>query len=294
MSEKRTPSFQRELKGFKLCFLTVTLSLMASCGGTQADIEAARFLLDQCNATIEATLPNCTAASVKLTAVLAADPTNQEAATLLSSAQLGLAGLDFLSIAQTLTENTDDTYAQFRTLATDIETDIGREIDIDAFEEALPPLITALTDVTATEDNENVFFQLGILQAVDAFLRPVKIAGTDAADITATTFDDIIVDLRTNFVNADNNLVDGGVTDNDILEPVRENFCRCSLNGGLTAACLRDLMRCELNPDLEDGDADNIGIEQDYNEDATTTDADCETLLAPAGLSTCSATDTAL
>ena len=51
-------------------------------------------------------------------------------------------------------------------------------------------------------------------------------------------------------------------------------------------------MRCELDGAATSGGADDAGIEQDYDEDADTDDADCTTLLNPAGLDACATTDT--
>ena len=92
------------------------------------------------------------------------------------------------------------------------------------------------------------------------------------------------------------------VTDelNDILRPLRENHCRCSLQtplggtAGFSAACLRDLQRCELGVDDPDDPpaGDTLGVEQDYDSDGDTDNADCDTLLTPGGLNACADSNT--
>lgn len=268
--------------------ILVCLSTVSCADKIDSLIEQAKFALDRCNPAVAETLANCTTAVEKADEIQTIEPANLDAAILESSGRLGLAGFDFLQLAARLADLqnvAEEDFAEFRSLVTDVEAENGREIDLSELAAAVTPLVDALTGVTADEANERAFFQLGIIQAIDAFIRPVKVAGEDAvdvADIDATA----AATISDDFVSADDNLVTSGTTEDDILRPVRENFCRCSLNGGLTAACLRDLMRCELS--------DTATPEQDYNGDAATNRTDCLTLLEPGGLSDCGGTDTSL
>ncbi len=277
--------------------------LIGACGGVAGLIEQAQFALDQCNPTSETTLANCQEAVDRADSVQVGDPTNLDAAMVESSGYLGLARLDFLSFAADLTDlgnNAEGDFAEFRTIVSDYETDTlntaqgltGLEIeltDLQAAKDAFGDLLAGVAvgdDGIATDDTaQRASFQLGIIQALDAFIRPVKVAGAGAAnvaDIDAT----VSAVVEADFLNGDNNLVIGGTTEEeggDLLQPLRENFCRCDLNGGFNAACLRDLMRCQLSDDLVP--------EQDYDGGGAVR-ADCTTLTSPAGLDACASSDT--
>ena len=281
------------------------------CNGVNSLIEQARFALDRCNPTLETSLTNCQAAVDDADEVQTTDPTNLEAASVEASGYLGLARLDFLTFAADLSDlgnNAEGDFAEFRTFVSDYETDLntdqettGLAIDLDNLQAAKDSFGDLLEDVEVGDDGiaidetaRQASFQLGVIQALDAFIRPVKIAGEAAADV-ADIDDTVTAAVLADFLDADNNLVVGGTTEeesDDLLRPVRENYCRCSLNGGLTTNCLQDLMRCELNPDAADETGDNGGVEQDYNGDGDANDADCATLLSPDGLDACGGTDT--
>lgn len=275
-------------KTFSFFFALVAALLLSCADRIDSLIEQAKFALDRCDPAVASTLPNCTTAVEKADEIQTFDPANVDAAVLESSGRLGLAGFDFLQLAARLADLqnvAEEDFAEFRSLVTDVEAENGREIDLDELAAAVTPLSGALTGVTADENNERAFFQLGMIQAIDAFIRPVKVAGEDAVSV-ADIDDTMSAIVSDDFVSADGNLVASGTTEDDILRPVRENFCRCSLNGGFTAACLRDLMRCELS--------DTAAPEQDYNGDAAADRTDCLTLVGPGGLSDCGGTDTSL
>ena len=97
------------------------------CGGTNKTLEEATFLLDQCNATVEASLTsNRTPALNAATSVLTEDPNNAQAALISSSASVGLARLsilDFLSDLSTLGDSNSGAYSQFRTFISTFESE---------------------------------------------------------------------------------------------------------------------------------------------------------------------------
>ena len=280
--------------------------LLNACGGVASLIESARFELDRCNPTKAATLSHCTAALQKATQIQVTDPNNPEAALIASSANLGLAHFDLLTFAANLAELADsniDDFERFRTFISDYEADLGIDTDftdptiqITEFQDAIAAFDTVSFTGLATDANgiledklfRRVAFQRGIMQALETFILPVKISAGGVTNVDNIT-NSIFTSIQDSMLNADNSLILGGTTaeeSSDILRPLRENYCRCSLQtGGLTITCLKDLMRCELY--------DGTNIEQDYDGnlvvDATT---DCAALLNPSGIDSCGADDT--
>ncbi|MBI1909773.1 MAG: hypothetical protein HYS22_06350 [Deltaproteobacteria bacterium] len=273
--------------------LLVSLGLVYACAsGNGTLIEEGKFLMDSCKPTDATTLDGCRTTLEKMDEIQTTDPNNIDAAVLESSAHLGLAGFNSLKLGARLTgltnDNQDD-FLEFRLLVTDTEIENGREIDLAELDASKKPLTDVLTGITPDETNKAAFFQLGMLQGVDSFIRPVKIAGVGAmnvAKIDATT----TTTVKEDFLNADNNMIASGTTKDDILRPLRENYCRCSLQtplgatAGYTAPCLRDLMRCTLSG--------TAMPEQDYNGDGALSLGDCTTLRTPTALSTCGGQDT--
>lgn len=299
----------------------VVLPLLTSCPDQIDSLtESAKFLLDKCNPTTsDATiLANCTAAATAATDLITANPTGVDGPIFNSSAHLGLAGIDFLQVTSKLAElntsgtsGTDD-FAEFRSLITTIEADNGRDIDLAELNSAKTALQNLLHptagDLAATVDNKRAFFQLGMVQVIDGFIRPTKLAGASAANlvgaggitITAdtgiSTANAALVDAA--FVAADNNLVTSGTDETDFLDPIRQNFCFCKAQAavltddtttGLTMSpsCVRDLMRCELISGI--GATTALENNYDGSVDGLANGIDCATLLstAAAAFTTC-------
>lgn len=292
----------------------VVLPLLTSCPDQIDNLtESAKFLLDQCNPnTSDATvLAKCTDAATASTDLITADPTGVDGPIFNSSAHLGLAGIDFLQVTAELadlntsgTTGTDD-FAEFRALITTIESDNGRAIDLAELDLAKTALTTLLaTAPTADDDTKRAYFQLGLVQVIDGFIRPTKLAGASAANLVGaggavvttgiSTANAALIDAA--FVAADNNLVTAGTSDADFLDPIRQNFCFCKAQAavltddtttGLTMSpsCIRDLMRCELIS----GITTTTALENNYDGAAGTDGSDCATLLstAAAAFTTC-------
>ena len=283
----------------------LTLSLLGGCpSNVQSLTEATSFLLDECNPSDGSTLTSCSEAATKADEIIAADATSIDGAIFSSSAHLGLARVDFLQVASSLSDlannsngsTSDDDFSQFRALVTTIETDNGSAIDLTELESAKTALTTLLAGATVTDSNKRAFFQLGVIQIIDALIRPVKLAGAGAASVSAIDLTEA-TRINTDFINADNNLVASGTTDSDFLSPIRDNFCRCKANGTvitddgtltMSVKCLQDLMTCELSSSV--GLTTTLNF--DYDGDSAANGLDCATLLAPATLTTCSAVDT--
>ncbi|MDO8644763.1 MAG: hypothetical protein Q7S00_07370 [bacterium] len=277
-------------KKFLQPVLVVLFILTAASCANDNDLlmEEARFLVDSCQPSVAATLPNCTSAIAKVDQIQLTDPTNLDAAGLESSAYLARAGFTALGLSSNLSGLNGDSaedFAEFLDYIDTVEVENGSEIVLGDLRSSVTAVSGVLgvdgSSVTPGETNHWALYQLGMLQAVDAFIRPVKLAGTGAADVSTTTIDaTVATTVKEDFVNADNNITASGTTDTDILNPVRKNYCRCSLQtpsggatAGFTAACLRDLMRCTLSTTLP--------TEQDYDLDLDTDVTDCVALLTP-------------
>lgn len=304
-SDTTTLEMHKRFLFLKLFLLIITAGFLTAgaCPSSEDTLlDEVKFALDQCSPTSkpETIATFCDTAVTKGEELVAAAPADANAHLLLSSAYFGRSGLDFLSLLETFAGLIDSTAKDFVEIRDAI---VGIDVGIANLRSSITTL-TAFIDeqgLTAT-GNEDLFRQLGLMMALETFVRPVQLAGTDAADVATGLSDasgegDII---KADFVDADNYLSDTNIDSEDLLQPIRENYCRCSLQtGGFTARCLRDLMRCELNPAAADNDGDNGGVEADYDGKALPTnptdladDVDCITLLAPSGLSTCAGTDT--
>lgn len=254
-----------------LVLVSFTALLLGGCpSSTDSALEAAKFALDHCNPADSATSTSCQEAVDQATSILTGDPTNVEAAILASSGYLGLAGIDFLQFAAKLVDvqsNSNADFKEFQDLVNDVESTNARTIDTDQLKSAVDVLVTALAGKTGdTGLNKQGLFQLGATQTLDNFVVPAKLVTIDAngdADPDSIT-SDVAERLRQNFLTSDDNISASGTDDADTLHAIREGFCLCDDSlFGYSAACLRDLMRCELS------DTDPDGTEQDYNNDGT-------------------------
>lgn len=293
------PTILRILPGVAL--LAVWFSLTAGGCPSSADsrIEAAQFALDRCNPADSTTATSCQEALDNATAILTDDPGNVQAALLASSANMGLAGIDFLQFAAELVEvqsSAEADFKEFRDLVTEVEADNARTIDLTYLRSSVAVLETAMADKAADSDlNERAFFQLGAIQSIETFVLPVKLITFDPnGEVNPDEItDDTAETLKENFLNGDDNIQAGGTTDADTLEGMREGHCRCELADPLGAnyggACIRDLMRCELS------DTGTEDTEQDYDGDGTLAgdrENDCDALINPPGVDTCKGQDT--
>lgn len=279
---------------FTLLLVTGFFGTGGGCpSGTQSDIEAARFALDRCNPADSDTAADCQEAVDLAEGVLADDPNNVDAGMLAASGRLGLAGIDFLQFASELLEaQNDDTadFKQFRDLVDKVETDNARTIDLDQLRSSVTVLAAALTGLSADSDlNSRAFFQLGIHQTIETFVLPTKLVVFDAGgEVDPSSIDDDVAEiLRANFIDGDDNLLASDTDDPETLDAMREGYCLCVENapGGYSAACVRDLMVCELS------DTGTEDTEQDYDGDGVLVGDrtnDCDALTdANADVETC-------
>lgn len=291
-----------KLQSSKELIILFSAVMLTACSGVNGQLEEARFFLDGCNPSVTATLTtNCQPASDLASDILTAEPGNVEASILSSSARLGLAKFDFLQFAQSLQDITasSDDFSELKNIVSNYETSIGDTIDLtqlqaakDAFNGIIASFTVDSAGVAIDPMIQRAAFQLGLIQALDSFIRAIKLTTGGIANVNTTNISTAIAAvIKSDFVNSDSNLVIGGTTTSTgeaLLKPVRLNYCLCSLQtGGFTAACLRDLLRCELyTTDI------TTQMEQDYNSSGAANAADCTTLLAPAGLTACQGTNT--
>ncbi len=278
----------------------IVLAFFLSGGGCPSDtssgIERARFAIDKCDPSDTNANSFCQTAIDEAEAILLLEPNNVEAAMLASSGYLGLAGIDFLQFAGKLIEaqnTTDADFKEFRNLVTDVESTNNRTVDLDRLRTSITTLETAINGLPTTTDlNKRAYFQLGTVQAMETFIVPVKLI-TIAADNTidpSNITDETATILEQNFINGDDNLLASGTDDAETLSAMREGYCRCQKSRfGYGAACIRDLMACELSTtDTED-------TEQDYDADGVVAgdrEDDCESLVNPPGVADCKSKNT--
>ena len=290
----------------KLLFIPPLFSLVFLIGcpsDTQSMLDDARFALDSCNpstySSSAASKDACDRAVSLSASVLAGDSSNIEAAAINASGHLGKGGIDFLRYAAKLADASGSTsdISSFIKLLVDVPVD---EAELSA---SITPLNTAVGGKTvSTELEKRAAFQLGAIQAVQTYVLPLKkvslIASSNTVDpATIKNIDDATAaTVRTSFESSDNNLSTGGA-DAKTVKASRQGFCRCDLQtavGGYTAACLRDLLRCQTLSTKPEG------TEQDYDQDGICGTADlgscktkgdgtndCDKLLKPTGVETC-------
>lgn len=260
---------------------------------SQSLLDDLKSALDHCSPVIDpASLTTfCQTAVEKGEELIAESPTDVNARILLSNAYFGRAGLGFLDLLETFADLANTTANDYAEIRDAIQ---GLTVDLDDLRSSVSTLTNLVDSEGLTaEGNDDLFRQLGLVRALEAFVRPVQQAGAEAANVDANIDAAEAATIASDFLNSDNDLVDTDVDDADVLSPIRENYCRCSLQtGGFTAACLRDLMRCELSSAATDTNTDNLGIEQDYDGDGDADDVDCTTLLTPTGLSACGGRNT--
>ncbi|MBI2343404.1 MAG: hypothetical protein HYV02_03570 [Deltaproteobacteria bacterium] len=216
------------------------LCMLAGCG------TASDKALDDVLSALDA--GNYAEAVTLASAALADDATNFQLMMALSSAYSGRAGVELLDLAETLSD-TDNESEAFKQIHSALVATISAT--------GLPDLrlaITTLTDFTGTvADATNYRFQLGMLQAIEAFAlptmtaKPISTSTVTATDITATHR----ADVQSDFLDADNNLILGNLgTDNQLVEVVRKNYCVLkdrSTDTGFSLAELQDITTCQLS-----------------------------------------------
>lgn len=223
-----------------------SLLLTTSCGApaTQSALEEARFALDAADYATAVT---------KATEAYAAAPTDLPTALVLSAAYAGRGGISTLDLVESLSETgaTSDAFDRVHDIFVSTLTTTGLA--------DLRVAISTLTDFAGTipsDQRGGYSYQLGLLQAIEAFALPT-LAAQPTADgtVTATAITLAQKDaVQADFVGADNNLIAAGLaSDNALVTLLRQNYCALAdVTGtaGFTLAELQDLTLCELNENV--------------------------------------------
>ena len=253
-------------------FCLSLLIAFTSCTATQnVRLEKARFAMDN---------GDYTSAIADINQAYTVDSTDEEIILLRASAYAGRAGLDLPTLAQNMTDS-DNSSNIFQVIHAAFVDTIG-STGLADLRIAVTTLTTYITDVgvTAVDNTTDIFGDLGILEAVEAFARPTILAqptADDTVDATLITADNKAI-VQTNLLDADNYLLDnaGYKTDNQLVKTVRQNYCvltNATGASGFTLGVLRDLTVCQLadDPDsltLAGGDLSTVATCATFDFDA--------------------------
>lgn len=237
----------------KALFSLILCSILSGIGCTATQnvrLEKALFEMDA---------GNYTAAISDINQAYAVEPTNEEVVLIRASAYAGRAGVNLITLAQKLTDaaNADNAFQ----VVHDAMVDSIGATGLDDLQKAITTLTAYDTTVglAAVVEKAEVYGNLGLLQAIEAFSRPTIRAKpttdaiTDTSLITSENKDDEIV--QTDLIAADNFLVTnaGYPEDNQLVKVIRQNYCTLSnatpAVAGFTLEELRDITACQLADD---------------------------------------------
>ena len=189
-------------------------------------------------------------------------PTNR---LLVASAYTGRSTLDLLDLVGKFADLVNGTVSDFQQIACVVQfpDPTANLADLRKSITTLQSLGTALDD----DANKEAAFELGMLEAIEAFVLPTNKGATPAAGTnlkscstavftaTATTVGNISeadrVNVQADFVDSDNRLRKAGLkNDNDILKALFQTYCRlksASVSDGFTQGDLQAFTWCEMN-----------------------------------------------
>lgn len=213
-----------------------------SCASTEnSNFEQAKFSLDagDFDAAITAGL-----------AALAEDPDNILAARVLASAYLGRSGIDYLDLAEGITDLQNSTVSNLQQIgallpATATMADVRSAIEtLEAF--------TGIDETTITdEDVQDAAFDLGLMMTIEHFAIGWY-ESSEGDDVTGIS-DDEKSDVQSDLVSFDNLLIAAGLDSGEsFLTEIRQTFCilePISADSGFTTAEYQDFVACQLADD---------------------------------------------
>lgn len=231
---------------FLKIFLTVFfISFVAACASSEiANLEEAKFALDQ---------GNYSEAISKATAAISEDSSNVEAYRILASAYFGRSGLDFLDIAEGITDLQNSGVSNFQQIADVLPSSGVTLSDLRAAIETLEdiPGITA----TSTEDEglQDAAFDLAIMQTVEHFALGVYGSGFFGTFDPTGISDSNRSSVQEDLINFDNRFILSGVdSGEDFISEIRQTFCLLeplSAGEGFTTSEYQAFVGCELSDD---------------------------------------------
>lgn len=248
---------------------------VVSCASTEnSNFEEAKFSLDagDYDAAITAGL-----------AALAEDPENVLAARVVASAYLARSGIDYLDLAEGITDLQNSTVSNLQQIgallpATATMADVRSAIEI------LETLTGIDGDTITDADLQDAAFDLGLIMTIEHFaIGWYSSSGGD--DVTSITGDDK-GSVQADLVSFDNRLVAAGLdSGEDFLSEIRQTFCilePISTDSGFTTAEYQDFVACQLaddastvttttvaNCDAINPDSQSDAVEACYEEDTS-------------------------
>jgi|GEM_PF-3514603 len=243
------------MRPFLTVCLLVVVALCFACGASSVNsaLDKARFNLDNCSPTNPSA---CDSAISGADTVLASEPNNVNAAMIKSSAQATNAGFILLDMLSDLANTSGDNQTEKFNF---IRSAIGDTVSDTADLRASIVTLSGITPPTATDDfYKDFYFQMGFLQALEAFALPTLVAQpTETSVVTPASISSTDKDnVQDDFINADNNLIIGGIADSssngwDLVVAVRQNYCVLhnlapAGTQGFTLGLLQDLILCQL------------------------------------------------
>lgn len=232
----------------KFLFLPFFLLAIIACASTEQDaLEDAQFALDR---------GDYTEAITAATEALTANPANTSAVRILSSAYFGRSGIDFLDLAEVITDlDASAGIENFTTVANALPDDS----DLDDLRSAIETLEN-FSGIDATTYTDEVLadaaFDVGIMQIVEQYALGVFgsnfTTSFDASLITEAQAGSALDD----FINFDNRLIASGVDETEtFIEAIRQNFCVLkskSAGDGFTLGEYQALVHCQLTSNIAD------------------------------------------
>lgn len=226
-----------------LGFAAMAFVLSHCATDLESNIECARFSLDQ---------SEFTAAITCGTAALQAEPQNATAARLLANAYLGRSNIDYLDLAEGLTNLADSTDSNFQSIADVLPTD-GALSDLRSAITTLESLDDIDDSSFTNDDLADAAFDLAIMQMIEHFAIGVYQSNffttLDVAEIDDTDAANVLDDL----VDFDNRMIASGVDEAEsFISEVRQTFCvlePLSAGAGFTTSEYRALVGCQLSDD---------------------------------------------
>jgi hypothetical protein len=275
----------------KMSFVGVCLLLVVGIGCADTNdgrIESAKFALDRCNPSDAATVANCTAAITAAEAVIASKPSLLIGYTLASGGYFGRAGLSLSDLTETLADLSDTTDRDDYVVISDAARIAASKLgDLQSAESTLSGSPATFNDAAE--------FKLGMIQMVESFVLPIsRVQTNDVVDVTLLTADDR-TRAEADFLSADDNLIAAGLaTDSELVDAVRENFCRLKAQTvgdvagqAFSLAQHQDQLGCALDSTYVPS--------QDYNADGAVNRTDCTSFDPDNALVTaCKTSDTAI
>lgn len=260
------------MKYYKIIFLCL---FVFSCASTEnSNFEEAKFSLD------EGEYDEAITAGL---AALTADPENVLAARVVASAYLGRSGIDYLDLAEGITDLQNSTISNLQQIGA-LLPDTATMADVRSAIETLESLTGIDEDTITNADLQDAVFDLGLMMTIEHFAIGWY-ESSEGADVTGIADSDKS-SVQADLVSFDSRLVAAGLdSGEDFLSEIRQTFCilePLSADSGFSTAEYRDFVACQLaddasavttttvvNCDAVNPDNQSDAVEACYDEDTS-------------------------